>query len=352
MALGRTPESIAGVAAVAALAAAAVAIVATAPSTLACLAAVGLAATGIGSTWLSVRAVLRALPDEIQRLTHDLEMSAPGGRPAPRRTSNPQAAGVIVDVDSFLRALDRALSRHRLARIEAEYEDRSETEFLTDLSHELRTPLNAILGFASVLAEEIDGPLEPSQREDVETILASGKHLGALVDDVLDMAALHSGRVTLTKSEVDVGALVRDVVRLLEAQRRKKPIAIRADVPIGLPRLRADEKRLRQIAMNLGTNALKFTERGEVVLVAVEEGDGIRITVRDTGPGIPPGERDSIFLEFMQTSSGVMRRTQGSGLGLAIVRRLTELHGGRIWLDSVSGEGSAFHVWLPFEAAS
>jgi signal transduction histidine kinase len=234
-----------------------------------------------------------------------------------------------------------------LARIEAEDDDRSETEFLTDLSHELRTPLNAILGFASVLLDEIDGPLTASQREDVETILSSGKHLGALVDDVLDMAALHSGRVALAKSEVDASALVRDVVRLLEAQRRKKPIAIRAEVASDVASVIADEKRLRQIVMNLGTNALKFTESGEVVLSAARDGDGVRLTVRDTGPGIPPGERDSIFLEFTQISSGVMRRTQGSGLGLAIVKRLTELHGGRIWVESVTGEGSSFHVWLP-----
>jgi signal transduction histidine kinase len=99
--------------------------------------------------------------------------------------------------------------------------------------------------------------------------------------------------------------------------------------------------------MNLGTNALKFTEAGEVRIEAIVDGDGVRLSVHDTGPGIPPSERGSIFHEFTQVSGSVLRRTQGSGLGLAIVKRLTELHGGRIWLDSVTGEGSSFHVWLP-----
>jgi signal transduction histidine kinase len=300
--------------------------------------------------WLYVRRLLEKPERELAEIAARTRDSRPGARPKPLATDDPAVARVAVAIGAFLQKLDRALSRHRLARLGAEDDERAETEFLTELSHELRTPLNAILGFTQVLLDEIDGPLSPSQREDVETIRTSGEHLGALVDDVLDMAALHSGHITLKRAPTDVASIVREVARLLEAQRRKKPVEIKVDLPAQLPHISADEKRVRQVVMNLGTNALKFTERGEVVLSAAAEPGGVRLTVRDTGPGIAPSEREQIFMEFTQVSSGVMRRAQGSGLGLAIVRRLTELHGGRISLESTMGEGSSFHVFLPREA--
>jgi signal transduction histidine kinase len=295
--------------------------------------------------WLSLFATAADDPRELEDLTRAL---ATDERRVPTlHAAQPDRARLAVEVQELLAGLDTDLIRHRDARLEAQKEDESETEFLTELSHELRTPLNSILGFSQVLLDEIDGPLTPSQREDVETIRSSGSHLSALVDDVLDMAALQSGQVQLARRPVRVAMLVAEVERLLRGQLRDKPVELKRLVEDDLPPLVADEKRVRQILMNLGTNALKFTESGEVCIEAVAEDGGVRFTVHDTGPGIPPGDRDSIFHEFTQVSGSVLRRTQGSGLGLAIVKRLTDLHGGRIWLDSVTGEGSSFHVWLP-----
>ncbi len=304
--------------------------------------------------WFVIHAVADAKRSELSELTRALRRE---GEPTPGaqervpalRVADPRLAMIAVEIERLLTGLDTVLSQHRDARLEAQKEDESETEFLTELSHELRTPLNSILGFSQVLLDEIDGPLTDSQREDVETIRSSGSHLSALVDDVLDMAALHSGHVKLARRPVQVDKLIAEVERLLRGQLRDKPVALAREVADDLPPVLADEKRVRQILMNLGTNALKFTESGEVKLEAVAEDGGVRLTVHDTGPGIPPGDRDSIFHEFTQVSGSILRRTQGSGLGLAIVKRLTELHGGRIWLDSVTGEGSSFHVWLPAE---
>ncbi|RLB57050.1 MAG: hypothetical protein DRJ42_01555 [Deltaproteobacteria bacterium] len=306
----------------------------------------------LGLGFWGLRALLAGFPRELASVRGALAASEAGSLHSLSATDQTRVAALSVQIERVLESRERFLAMHRDRRLEAEEEDRFETEFLTELSHELRTPLNSILGFASVLLDEIDGPLTPSQREDAETINSSGQHLADLVDDVLDMAALQSGHISLSRAEIDAGAIVVEVHRLLAGQLRKKPIELLVDVADDLPKLYADEKRLRQILVNLGTNALKFTSEGSVRLEAVSEDGGIRFSVHDTGPGIPPGERDSIFLEFTQVSSSVLRRTQGSGLGLAIVKRLTDLHGGRIWLDSVTGEGSSFHVHLPFVEAT
>jgi len=238
------------------------------------------------------------------------------------------------------------VGRHRRARHRAEQTERYESEFLTTVSHELRTPLNAILGFSQVLLDRIDGALDESQREDVETIRASGLHLQSLVDDVLDLARIESGLFTLELASIDVGSVVREVARLLEAQREGRDIAIESRVPADLPRVDADLKRVRQIVMNLGTNALKFTDQGSVVLEASASDNEVRIAVSDTGSGIRRDELAIIFEEFHQVQS-VRRTTQGSGLGLAICKRLVDLHGGRIEVESTVGRGSRFMVCVP-----
>jgi len=214
------------------------------------------------------------------------------------------------------------------------------------VSHELRTPLNAILGFSQVLLDEMDGPLTDDQREDVETIRQSGAHLSELVDDVLDLARIESGLFTLERERVEVGPIVREVGRLLEAQRRGKPVEIAVEIDPATPSADADPKRLRQIVMNLATNALKFTDQGSVVITAGPARDGVEVTVRDTGAGIPKDQLDAVFEEFTQVRS-IKRKGQGTGLGLAICKRLVDLHEGRIEVDSVVAHGSTFAVVLP-----
>jgi len=259
----------------------------------------------------------------------------------------PDPIGDLVErVGGFRSSLRESLEGHRRARRSAEQAEAYETEFLATVSHELRTPLNAILGFSMVLLDGIDGPLSDGQREDVQTIHASGEHLRDLVDEVLDLAAMQSGRFRLEIASVDVAPVVKEVARLLRGQLRGKPVRIEASVPPELPAVAADPRRLRQILVNLGTNALKFTDEGAVTLEAAETGDGVRLSVRDTGSGIRRDELATIFEEFTQVGD-VRRKSQGSGLGLAICKRLLDLHDGRIEVESVVGEGSVFHVHLP-----
>lgn len=259
----------------------------------------------------------------------------------------PGPIGDLVDaVVGLAHRLEEWVGRYRTARHRAEEDERLETEFLTTVSHELRTPLNAILGFSQILLDEIDGPLDDDQREDVATIKEAGEHLRSLVDDVLDLARIEGGMFTLERGAVDVSSVVREVTRLLEAQRDQKPVAIEARVPEALPQVDGDPKRLRQIVMNLATNALKFTDEGRVTIEASASDGVVRIAVSDTGSGIPRDELPVIFDEFHQVPS--MRRvTQGSGLGLAICKRLVDLHGGRIEVQSIVGRGSVFTVSLP-----
>jgi signal transduction histidine kinase len=257
---------------------------------------------------------------------------------------------LAIAVGRFRRALAASLDERRTARERAELLESYEAEFLRSLSHELRTPLNAILGFTQVLLDEIDGPLTPDQREDIQTIRDSGAHLKELVDDVLDLAAMQGGRFELEMKRIDVRPIVREVARILEGQRRQKPIDIEVEIADEPLEVDVDPKRLRQILMNLGTNAMKFTESGSVRLFASREGERVRLSVRDTGLGISRSDVAAIFEEFKQVGD-VRRKSQGSGLGLAIVKQLVARQNGTIDVESVVGVGSIFHVDFPRAAA-
>lgn len=236
----------------------------------------------------------------------------------------------------------RARAADELSR--AQTAGRFREEFVSVARHELRTPLNAILGFSDVLLEGVDGPLTPRQREDVEAIRAAGEYLAELVHAVLAEWSPRSG-TPLPLAYVDLQDSLRGVARLLEGQRGARPVAIRVDVPPGLRGPIADPRRLRQIVVNLGANALRATARGEVVLEAREEGDHVRITVRDTGAGIAPELLPHVFAPFTQGEGP--EAASGAGLGLAIVRELVEWHGGVLELETKRGEGTRVSVWLP-----
>lgn len=303
---------------------------------------VALALTAVGAVWT----VFRDVPDGRRSLLEFVAARA-HGRAAPPPVRPGGSKGALVDRSwAFAEELERYVSQQRGARQRAERDERLETEFLATVSHELRTPLNAILGFSQVLLDQMDGPLTEDQREDVDTIRQSGEHLRDLVDDVLDLARIESGLFTLDRKAVQLEPIVRDVGRLLEAQRRDKPVVIETHIEEDLPPADADPKRLRQIVMNLATNALKFTDRGTVVISVSAVEDGLRVMVQDTGAGIPQDQIHAIFEEFTQVRS-VKRKGQGTGLGLAICKRLVDLHDGRIDVQSVVGQGSAFAVVLP-----
>lgn len=242
----------------------------------------------------------------------------------------------------------RETERHAEAQVVLDKADRYKGDFLATVSHELRTPLNPILGFSQVLLTGMDGPLTASQTEDLKIIEQSGNHLLALINDILDLSAMESGRIDLRREPTDVGEIAREVVRIAEGQLRGKPLRLAAEVRGPLPSCDVDPKRLRQILQNLVSNAIKFTDRGEVVITVALGPDQqtVEIAVRDTGPGIPASETRSIFEEYKQLGE-TTRRRRGTGLGLAIVKRLVDLHGGSIQVQSEFGKGSTFTLTLP-----
>jgi signal transduction histidine kinase len=237
------------------------------------------------------------------------------------------------------------LSRERAALRQAQDADRQKSEFLSTVSHELRTPLNAILGFSDVLLSEMEGPLTEGQREDLSMIRSSGQHLAALFNNVLDFSALASGRLTLAVEAIDVRLVLEEIALLLSAQLAGKAVTIHCNVPSHLPLLEADPTRFRQILMNLGTNALKFTKRGHVELSARADERTVIVRVEDSGIGIAQADLPLLFTEFSQL--GMHEGRRGSGLGLSIVKQLVTMHGGRIEVESQEGVGSSFTVYFP-----
>ena len=231
--------------------------------------------------------------------------------------------------------------------------DRLKSSFLANMSHELRTPLNSILGFSDVMLEELDGPLTENMNNDLKLIQKNGQHLLHLINDVLDMAKIESGKLNLNPERFKVQEILEEVTSITSTLASEKNLALFiepvSDVEVEIT---ADRTRIRQVMINLVNNAIKFTETGKVSICAEHKDDKVLIVVRDTGIGIPEDKLEAIFQEFTQVDSSTTRKTGGTGLGLPISRRLIEIHGGRLWAESagVNGGGSAFFVELPLEA--
>src|SRR5437879_372092 len=246
------------------------------------------------------------------------------------------------------------------AKVAAEQASRAKTEFLASMSHELRTPLNAVIGFSQVLANKTYGELNERQLEYLTTILAGGRHLRRLVDDVLDLTKVDAGRLTLELAPVGLADDLREVAGIVRALAHQKNITVSLDVKEPLPAITADRMRVQQMIYNLLSNAIKFTDPGGYVKVtadtvgdALVSGPGVsyalRIMVADTGIGIKAEDQARIFDTFEQVDSSSAREQEGTGLGLAMTRKLVELHGGTLGVESdgVKGRGSVFTILLP-----
>jgi PAS domain S-box-containing protein len=235
---------------------------------------------------------------------------------------------------------------HAAAFAAVQEASRLKSSFLSTMSHELRTPLNAIIGYAHLLLDGMAGPLTADQVGDVRQITEGADRLLGLVDDVLDLSRIEAGALDLAPERVDLASVLRAVRADVAPQALAKKLTLAFDVETGLA-VRADPVRLRQVLLNLVGNAVKFTAAGSITVRARATADGVEIAVADTGIGIAPGALAHVFDEFRQADGSTTRRYGGSGLGLAISKRLVELHGGRITVESEPGVGSTFLVRLP-----
>lgn len=247
--------------------------------------------------------------------------------------------------------VQRRTEELRLARDAAEAANRAKSAFLSNMSHELRTPLNAILGFSNMLRR--DQQLTENQRENLDIINRSGKHLLALINDVLELAKVEAGRLQVEADPFDICIMVSEVVDMLQLRAAEKGLQLLIDQSVAFPcHIKGDEARLRQALVNLVNNAIKFTEQGCVTIrlsVEPEDNRHIRIEVDDTGPGISADDQQRLFKPFVQLAPGT--KQEGTGLGLVITRQLVELMGGTINLQSTLGTGSLFRIDLPVEMA-
>ena len=238
----------------------------------------------------------------------------------------------------------------RAAKDAAESANRTKSEFMTRMNHELRTPLTAIIGFSRVLLQGKEGVLSPGAQRYAERIRANGMHLLSLINQILDVAKVESGRMELELETVPLDAMVKETLAMLESTAEAKGIALRRDLPAELKPLITDAGKLRQILINLVGNAIKFTPAGEVCVRVTADpvsGRPLSIQVRDTGIGIPPDRQRKVFEPFEQGDASTRREFGGTGLGLSIVRTFSGLIGARITVESEVGKGTTFTLWLP-----
>ncbi|MEW5762231.1 MAG: HAMP domain-containing sensor histidine kinase [Bacillota bacterium] len=231
---------------------------------------------------------------------------------------------------------------------------RLKDEFLASISHELRTPLTSIIGFAELLLDDAaKRELGPREREYVGLILESSRQLLAVVNDLLDIAKIEAGKMELHRKEFALSPLLEECLAMFREKSFRQKIILKINVPGDVGTLTADPRRVKQVVCNLLANALRFTPAGgRVTLTACRRAREVEISVRDTGPGIPPEYHDRIFNAFEQVYRSLPAGDTGTGLGLAIARRLVELHGGRIWVESQPGQGSCFYFTLPVQGTA
>ena len=257
----------------------------------------------------------------------------------------------VLELEETKKQLEATSADLLVALKTASAADHAKSQFLATMSHELRTPLNAILGFSEIMTSETFGPLGNSRyREYSQDIFRSGKHLLALINDVLDFTRADAGELHMHEEDVDVAEAVKDAIRMIEAQASLQEIAIGTSLPSSLPPLRADHRRVRQILLNLLSNAVKFTpDGGKVEIEASLDADGLVLRVSDTGIGIAESDIPLALERFGQIDSDLSRKYEGTGLGLPLSKCLMEHHGGTLEIESELGRGTTVTLTFPGE---
>jgi signal transduction histidine kinase len=240
-------------------------------------------------------------------------------------------------------------TREELQQLYRSLEDasRHKSQFLANMSHELRTPLNAILGYTELMADGAYGAPSVKMLGVLKRLEANGKHLLGLINDVLDLSKIEAGQLVLELTDYSIEDIVQTVRSTLEPLAADKKLALKPELAPDLPPGHGDGRRLTQVLINLVGNAIKFTDVGEVVIKAEANNGSFLVCVRDTGPGISAADQSKLFQEFQQADNAITRKKGGTGLGLAISKRIIEMHGGKIWVESHVGQGSTFAFTLP-----
>jgi signal transduction histidine kinase len=319
------------------------------------------------------RVLLEGRPVQVADIRADPEYTMVGGFDFPTVLGVPllregTPIGVVILARNKVRAFtdkqielaatfaDQAVIAIENVRLFDEIQDKSrqlevasqhKSQFLANMSHELRTPLNAILGYTELIADGVYG--EPSEK--MLTVLrrleSNGKHLLGLINDVLDLSKIEAGQLVLELSDYSLEDIAQTVRSTLEPLASDKKLAFKVEVPPKLPAGHGDGRRLTQVLINLVGNAIKFTDAGEVLITAGANNGSFLLSVRDTGPGISAADQAKLFQEFQQADNAITRKKGGTGLGLAISKRIIEMHGGKIWVESQPGQGSTFAFTLP-----
>ena len=305
---------------------------------------IGGAAGAIGLALLLGFVLSWSLIGPIQRIGARLSATASGDFTGHVDVSNRDELGALAA------NVNRMNDELRRLYKELEAASQHKSDFLASMSHELRTPLNAIIGFSQVLREGMVGEVNEKQREYLEDILSSGNHLLSLINDVLDLSKVEAGQVELDVAPFSLRDALESGIVMVRERATTDGVQITLAESSDVNVVEGDERRVRQVIFNLLSNAVKFTPEGGHVDVSTTRVNGeVRVSVADTGPGIAAEDLERIFEEFQQTEAGLEQR-EGTGLGLALSKRLVELHGGRIWVDSELGDGSTFVFTLPVES--
>ncbi|MCE8428505.1 MAG: PAS domain-containing sensor histidine kinase [Candidatus Methanoperedens sp.] len=256
-------------------------------------------------------------------------------------------SGILRDITERKYLEKLHLENERLA-----YASKAKNDFLSNMSHELRTPLNAVLGFSELLKMKKVGNLTEKQEEYVDNIRYGGRHLLNLISDILDFSKIDAGKMELVIENISVPETLNKSIVMVEEIAKKNAVSLKEELDPELEFIEADKQRFTQIIFNLLSNAIKFNKKkgGTVTVTTKTEGDMARFSVSDTGIGIKEEDKNKLFKDFEQLDSGISRKYEGTGLGLAITKKLVEMHGGKIWVDSEFGVGSTFTFLLPKKA--
>jgi signal transduction histidine kinase len=223
------------------------------------------------------------------------------------------------------------------------------SQFLANMSHELRTPLNAILGYTELILDGIYGETPQKAQDVLKRVESNGRHLLGLINDVLDLSKIEAGQLTLTLTDYSMKDVLYNVFSAVEPLANDKKLGFKVEAQPDMPKGYGDERRLTQVVLNLVGNAIKFSDTGAVVIKATSINGSFTVAVQDNGPGISKSDQSKIFEEFQQADNSATKKKGGTGLGLSISRRIVEMHGGRLWVESELGKGSVFSFTLPVQ---